>query len=675
VKEKPSQFLHCRIVRRFVPPRRRGILLRFTASLIWERFPCLILLVGAALPSLADVSGTVTLQPDNTLDLSTGSLVSSYPDLRWDGSILRVQVGAVLVPSSSSSSAANLFATMTELDAQNYLQNTASSLVNSITPVTNTLFVAWTNSSVYYSSKILVTALGNGSITLEYYTYDYTTGPPAISGVQNNSNIITVGYSGSAIAPSSIIVITGSRLSDPNVALQLQDTTQGLPLTLNGTSLSVAINGTTVQPAIYYATPTQIAAELPAATPAGSGTITVSHGGFSASAPIQIVPSAYGIDTMSGSAVAQDAVSYALITYTASAQPGEFITLWGTGLGTDPADSDTMYTTNPHAIQTPVEVYVGNVQAGVLYSGASVYPGVDVILFTIPEGAPNGCAVPIAVVTGESTLSNTPTLPIMNGGGVCSDPRYGTNGILLSQSTFNAAMLSVYEIVGVGSFLGAQTYSLDVMATMQQVSPSSLNLQPSLGGCIAQQNVSVSYFPGLDAGAIRASGDGYAPVTLTPASSGALGSYVGTLAGPVFTLAPPAAGTTFTFNASGGAQVGPFTASVNYPNPTFGAAATVGNSGLQVTWSSAADNSYVLISASASTRVGSSYLNFALLCAAAAADGQFTVPAYLLLGAPTGTSIQSVGVSDITYTTFSAMGLDLGLVTSSTSVNAKTTSP
>jgi hypothetical protein len=74
-------------------------------------------------------------------------------------------------------------------------------------------------------------------------------------------------------------VIIGSHLSDPNVPLQLQDTTQGLPLTLNGTSLSVTIGGTTVHPAIYYSTPTQVAAELPAATPAGSGTITVSHGG------------------------------------------------------------------------------------------------------------------------------------------------------------------------------------------------------------------------------------------------------------------------------------------------------------------------------------------------------------------------------------------------------------
>lgn len=439
-------------------------------------FVIMILLFSATLPSLADLSGTVTLAPNSTFDLTTGSLVSSYPDFRWDGNILRVQMSAVLIPGASASSATNLFASMTEREAQDYLQSPGASFVNSITPAANTMFVAWTNTAVIYPSKVLVTAVSNGSITLEYYTYDYTTGPPGISAVLNNSSLFEaepLPNSGvnSGVAPSSIIVITGSRLSDPNVPLQLQDTTQGLPLTLNGTSLSVTVNGTTVQLAIYYATPTQVAAELPAATPVGSGTITVNHGGFSTSSVIQIVPSAYGIDISNGSAVAQDASSYALITYTASAQPGETITVWGTGLGSDTADSDTTYTSSPHPINTPVQVYVANVPAtNIAYAGASVYPGVDVIVFTIPQGVPNGCAVPIAVVTGGSMLSNTPTLPIMNDGGVCSDPQYGTNGVLLSQSAVNSAALTIYESVSGGSLLGPPTTGLDATATIQQVS-------------------------------------------------------------------------------------------------------------------------------------------------------------------------------------------------------------
>ena len=38
----------------------------------------------------------------------------------------------------------------------------------------------------------------------------------------------------------------------------------------------------------------------------------------------------------------------------------------------------------------------------IAYAGASVYPGVDVIGFTIPTGVPNGCLVPVIVVTGTN---------------------------------------------------------------------------------------------------------------------------------------------------------------------------------------------------------------------------------------------------------------------------------
>ena len=168
---------------------------------------------------------------------------------------------------------------------------------------------------------------------------------PVVSAVLNNSSLIPAGFPNSGVAPSSLFVIQGTGMAAPGSNPVLQDSAQGLPTTLNGTSISVTVGGTTVAPAIYYTSPTQVAAVLPAATPVGNGTITVSYNATpSASAPIQVVPNAYGFDIYNGLAVATDATSGGLITYTNSAKPGQVLVFWGTGLGADPADSDTTYT-------------------------------------------------------------------------------------------------------------------------------------------------------------------------------------------------------------------------------------------------------------------------------------------------------------------------------------------
>lgn len=203
------------------------------------------------------------------------------------------------------------------------------------------------------------------------------TSPPAITDVVNNSSSIPNGFRNSGIAPSTLFVIHGSNLADASAKAVLQDTSKGLPTTLNGATLSVTVNGTTVKPAIYYSIASQIAAVLPANTPVGSGTLTVSYNGTASSAfSIQVVPTAYGIDVYNGNtAVATDAVTGALITPANSAQPGQVLVIWGTGLGADAADSDTTFTPNPHAIDTQLTAYIGGIQvSNIAFAGGSVFP-------------------------------------------------------------------------------------------------------------------------------------------------------------------------------------------------------------------------------------------------------------------------------------------------------------
>ncbi len=59
--------------------------------------------------------------------------------------------------------------------------------------------------------------------------------------------------------------------------------------------------------------------------------------------------------------------------------------------------------------------------------GSSGYPGLNQINLTIPANVTTGCAVAVVAVSG-SIVSNTVTLPINSGGGVCSDPTLGTDG-------------------------------------------------------------------------------------------------------------------------------------------------------------------------------------------------------------------------------------------------------
>src|SRR5262249_54207249 len=155
-------------------------------------------------------------------------------------------------------------------------------------------------------------------------------------------------------------------------------------------------------------------------------TLTVSYNGnTSLPAPIQVVASAVGINIYNvNTGVATDALSGALLTFTNSGSPGQIITLWTTGLGADPNDSDTTFTTTPSSINTPLRIYIGGVQAAISYQGASGFPGVNQINVTIPQTVPSGCWVSLVAVTGN-VVSNSATLPINNGGGACVDALTG----------------------------------------------------------------------------------------------------------------------------------------------------------------------------------------------------------------------------------------------------------
>ncbi|MBI2684692.1 MAG: hypothetical protein HYX27_00135 [Acidobacteria bacterium] len=642
----------------------------------WISVACLTLALPIA--ALADLSQTTTLQANIGLNLDTGatSAVGSRgstgtPDILWNGSTITPAGNATAVNVGVGAFNALTLGTLTFLPGYSQASIRATDLV------VNDVFAVRANSGHY--AKVLVRAVGGGSITLQFTTFGATNAPggPAITAILNNSSAVPPGFPNYGIPPSSLFVVTGSGLSDAGDPVLQSSEAPGIPLTLNGTSIAVVVNGVTTRPALYYTSPTQLAAVLPAATPLGTGTLVVTYkGANSAPAAIQVVPSAVGINTYNGSGVATDGATGALLTYINSGSPGQTIVLWGTGLGANPADSDTTFSTAPHPVNTPLQIYFGGVPARILYQGASGYPGVNQINVTIPESVPTGCWVPLVAVTGN-VISNVVTFPINRGGGACVDVQTGYNGgqiqQLSGQAKLKGGLVSLIQTTSVDLRRGTVVTN-SANAAFQQyggLAAAATGGTVSPGGCIVTQVVAGGPIPalvGLDAGTITLTGPAGLSVTL-PSQFGLKGAYGAILPASAISTA----GGMYTFRGSGGADVGPFTSTLSLSSPLLSwtnqsAAASIDKTqGLLVTWTGGNPGTYVVITgtAVAGTAAGG------YTCLAPVEARQFRVPSYILLGLPNGGG--GTAVQNNVYSSLSATGIDTGVALADVSFSVAST--
>jgi hypothetical protein len=155
-----------------------------------------------------------------------------------------------------------------------------------------------------------------------------------------------------------------------------------------------------------------------------------------------------GLFTLSGEGCGQAAAlniradgSVSVNSASNSAAPGDYVALFGTGLGfssTQPADGAGA--TGPAPIETASGLMLDESLTPMLaYAGlAPTLPGVDQINFRVPAATRNGCAVPVSASAG--LFSPEVTIAVQKGGGQCVDPpvqSYGT--IMLTESTFTSS--------------------------------------------------------------------------------------------------------------------------------------------------------------------------------------------------------------------------------------------
>jgi uncharacterized protein (TIGR03437 family) len=614
----------------------------------------------------ADISLTVNVPAGSRIDLDTGTVTSTGGDLLFNGMLLTPQGSAKVY--SFGAVGQTGYNALTEAIARSSLTSTSVSTIGQ-GAVANAVFAVSTNGGNV--AKLLITAAAGTSITIQFTTYG--AGPtrgggggataPAITAVLNNSSLIPSGFPNHGIAPSSLFIIRGTGMANDGTPA-LQDTTKGLPTTLNGANLTVAVNGVTTRPPIYYTSATQIAAVLPAATPVGSGTITVTYNGqTSAPFTIKVVPNALGFNTYYAGAVATDAVNGSLLTFTSSGTPGQIILLWSTGLGADPADSDSLYTSTPHTLNVDLQIYIGGARladSDILFKGQSVYPGVSLLGVKIPANVTPGCYVSLAAVAGGVT-SNVTTLPISRTAGPCSDAYTGLTGSQLQQQNIAPTTPTKVGLVYVAqttfpSASGAPTTVYAAGAQFAQVTGYGTTKNPDIGGCTVSQTAGSTGGSStlLNAGEIAVTGPSGAAI---PLASSLAGNYLAQLpAGAI-----PTSGGSFVFRATAGTQVGAFTATVNFPNPVLSwtnqaAAASVNRStGLTVNWDGGGAGTLVFIVGSSSA----GGLTGTFTCIAPVEAKTFSVPSYILLALPPGSGTVSVQ-NQTKLGSFTAGGLDFG---------------
>jgi uncharacterized protein (TIGR03437 family) len=627
--------------------------------------------------AFADQSGSVLLPASRSLNLDTGEIGNSGGDLLWNGTELTSQgragvynlgkYGARVFKSISSRSAARA-------------PYTAASIPGSKL-IAGDIFGVRSNSGHY--AKVLVTAVNGPSLVLQYTTFilagpsiaahpGIAGPPPFIYQVQNNYSFLLPGVPNYGIAPGSLFAIQGLNLSGNSTAVLQNSMAPGLPTTLNQTSLSVTVNGVTTTPALYYTSVSAVAAVLPSTTPVGNGTLTLNFNGNKTQAPIQVVASAVGLDTLLGAGGGAGVVTdsnFNLLGLTNSATPGEAVTLWGSGVGADTSNGDTTYPQKQNNLTNiPMEVYIGGISANILYRGRSQYPGLDLINVVIPANVSPGCYVSVVVQTG-AVVSNTVTAPVSAKGGPCSDPALGLNGtqlqalaakgstpvkslaITVSQYTSSAGKVTDQAFV-----LSANTASTEFSSGYFYASEGSCSVFPSGTGFPIQSP--------LDAGAIQLTG---------PSGALSLGTegdeYLVQLPSGSLTGSPG----TYAFSGSGGKDVGAFKISVNVQSPlsltnTSALASITRSQGATVTWNGGFANGDVTVNGVGADPNGGS-VNF--YCHAPSSAGQLTIPAATLMALPAGGG-KLVVMNTTAPQTVSATGIDLGLAIGVVSIEVPT---
>jgi uncharacterized protein (TIGR03437 family) len=505
--------------------------------------------------------------------------------------------------------------------------------------------------------------------------------PPAIAqgGISNFASRMPSQLPSGAVAPGSLIRIRGWRLG---------------PAPLDKLIVRLRRGDTSVETAALSASENEITARLPENAPLGAAMLQViKNGQASLEWPVTIAESSFGAFSRNRQGWGPGEISNATGVPNSEdrpARPDEAVTMTGTGLGS-----------RARRPAGPQVLVAGRPAAAVRVLGPTMErPGVDTIAFTLPADTPEGCHVPVEVLSAPGTYSNAVTMAVNRDGKPCLD-----RAAWLPNRTARVAT-AILVHADLEMALGptdTHNYIVDAgMASFVETDANAVSplfLFPPAGTCttytgtaglhsITSPLTALAAMQGkpLEAGpSVTVQGPG-APQLLPPTEP--RGVYWGVIGGrppvpgakdlPIF-LTPG----DYRITAPGGSGVGAFRTSVRVAPPLVWQnreqlTEIDRSQGANVTWQSSGKSRYVLIVAmNDDSRSGALGL---CACLANAASRSFQIPAYALANIPPmpahprGFPLNLVLLAElpeISVTTAAAAGLDR-VLSFAISVSART---
>lgn len=211
------------------------------------------------------------------------------------------------------------------------------------------------------------------------------------------------------LAPGGLASLFGAELAGETASAS------GFPLPTTLAGAKVQVNG--IDAPLLFVSPTQINFQVPYGTPFGANVSVVAslNGQNSASQPTAVAEFAPAmfVNPATGEPIVQRHADGSLISARNPARPGETLIVYVTGIGglDYPPATGAAATDSPLAMATtPPIVFVGGVEAGVLFAGlAPGFAGLGQINIELPLALPQGSPLPLTIRFGAS---ESPTLEL-----------------------------------------------------------------------------------------------------------------------------------------------------------------------------------------------------------------------------------------------------------------------
>ena len=338
---------------------------------------------------------------------------------------------------------------------------------------------------------------------------------PVITNVTNAASNITAGLPMPGIAQGRSSVLYGSNLGPGTIRSRK---TPSKDASLADVGRALRVDGSHCRCVMYYTSATQVSALLPSNSPVGVGKVTVTYNGRLASPRDQRGAerswSLHGDIGRPGCRDRHDADT-ALVssdfpgslaearTPRVARPSGRHADPWATGLGPVNGSDAAGAGLGVNMTDVPLTLWLGGVQATVVYQGRSgCCIGEDQIVFVVPNNAPTGCSVPLAIQIGNQ-ISNYTAMAVANKGSrtcTATNPAF-TSGVvqLLTTNTGTIAFADLAlkrqpNINGQGQLTGntdtgrMESGALTVPAPLQPFIVSYVDSPPA-GTCQVSNNL------------------------------------------------------------------------------------------------------------------------------------------------------------------------------------------